>query len=230
MNGSANGTATGSANGTANGFANGFANGTIDHARIEVVTSTFVAAGVPAGIRDLGRLLENLNNPAISRLIELRGASLRPLYRASSPLMLETPVLVRRDDIIFATFEGPHVDEGGPRAILGQAPCLLMAPPFQIQGRVSLGAATETNEALRTLVAGFMAVSDARVYDADGYLLGEGERIVVNGARVQMSALTRRHIEALSDRTGAEHRTADAAADEAEPAMAPAAVAQTRAA
>jgi hypothetical protein len=211
-----------------NGSAN--SNGTIEHPRIEVVTSTFVAAGVPAGIRDLGRLLENLNNPAISRLIELRTASLRPLYRSGSPLVLETPVLVRRDDIIFATFEGPHLDEGGARAILGQAPCLLMAPPFQIQGRVSLGAATETNEALRTLVAGFLAVSDARVYDADGYLLGEGERIVVNGARVQMSALTRRHIEAFSERPGAERRTAAASADEAERASAPASIEQTRAA
>ena len=212
-----------------NGSANGSAYGSTDHPRIEVVTSTFVAAGVPAGIRDLGRLLENLNNPAISRLIELRAASLRPLYRAASPLMLETSVLVRRDDIIFATFEGPHVDEGGPRAILGQAPCLLMAPPFQIQGRVSLGAATETNEALRTLVAGFMAVSDARVYDADGYLLGEGERIVVNGARVQMSALTRRHIEAQPERATAEARTADAV-DESVETMAAPAMAQTRAA
>jgi hypothetical protein len=180
--------------------------GTSEHARVEVVTSTFVASGIPTGIRDLGRLLENLNNPAISRQIELRQASLRPLYRAASPLVVETPVLVRRDDVIFATFEGPYLEHDVVRPSGPDAPCLLMAPPFQIQGTVSLGAGTETQEALRTLVSGFLAINNARVFDADGYLLGEGERIVVNGARVQMSALTKHHIEAFAERAGAERR------------------------
>ena len=39
--------------------------------RVEVVTTTFVASGVPDGVHDLGRLLENLNNPTMSRQIEL---------------------------------------------------------------------------------------------------------------------------------------------------------------
>lgn len=175
-------------------------------ARVEIVTTTFVASGVPAGIRDMGRLLENLNNPAISRQVELRDASLRPLYRAASPLLLETPVLVRRDDIIFATFEGPYVEHDVVRPSASEAPCLLMAPPFQIQGAVSLGAGAEAQESLRALITGFLAVSNARVYDADGYLLGEGERIVVNGTRVQMSALTKRHIEAFAEHAGTERR------------------------
>ena len=73
--------------------------------RVELVTSTFVASGVPAGVRDLERFLENLNNPAISRQIMLEQATVRPLYRAASPLALEAPLLVRRSDIVFANFE-----------------------------------------------------------------------------------------------------------------------------
>lgn len=182
--------------------------------RMEAVTTTFVATGVPAGMRDLGRLLENLNNPAISRQIELREATVRPLYRAASPLVLGAPMLVRRDDIIFATFEGPVADDDLPTARgLVEAPCLLMAPPFQIQGQIALPG-TERQEALRSLTAGFMTIAAARVYDADGYLLGEGERIIVNGARVQMCSLTKRHIEAFAERAGTERRAAPAFAED----------------
>lgn len=190
-------------------------NGSAPTPRMEVVTTTFVATGVPAGMRDLARLLENLNNPAISRQVELRDATVRPLYRAASPLMLEAPVLVRRDDIIFATFEGlASVDEAPDTRALVEVPCLLMAPPFQIQGSIALPG-TEAQEALRSLTTGFMAIAAARVYDADGYLLGEGERIIVNGARVQMCSLTKRHIEAFAERAGTERRAAPAFAHDA---------------
>ena len=39
--------------------------------RIEVVTTTFVASGEPAGIHDLDRFIEALNNPQVSHQIEL---------------------------------------------------------------------------------------------------------------------------------------------------------------
>ena len=64
--------------------------------RIETVTATFFAAGTPAGIHDLGRLLENLNNPTLAHHIELHEPAVRPLYRAGLPLQLEAPMLVRR--------------------------------------------------------------------------------------------------------------------------------------
>ena len=66
--------------------------------RVEVVTSTFVAAGRPERVRDLGRFLENLNNPAISKHIHLEDATVRPLYRAALPLALDATLLVRRDE------------------------------------------------------------------------------------------------------------------------------------
>ncbi len=173
--------------------------------RIEIVTTSFVAAGNPAGICDLGRLLENFNNPAIARHVELSAATVRPLYRAASPLAVESTLLVRRDEIVFATFEGPQAEcETG--ADLTDTPCLMLAPPFQIQGDVPLQTRAHRAQALRALTAGFFAVRDARVYDADGYLLGEGQQIVVNGMAVQMAAPTRKHIEAFVEKAGAARR------------------------
>ena len=191
--------------------------------RVEMVTAAFVASGVPVGVRDLGRLLENLNNPAIARHIELAaGAAIRPLYRAASPLVLDVPVLVRRDEIVFATFEGRHSEHDVIRDAAVEAPCLLMAPPFQIQGAVSFAPGALPAQALRSLLNGFFVVRNARVYDADGYMLGEGEQIVVNGAAVQMSAPTSRHIEAFAEKAGAARRSAQRLATEEEQEATPA--------
>jgi|CXWL01.1.fsa_nt_gi hypothetical protein len=191
--------------------------------RIETVTAAFVASGVPVGVRDLGRLLENLNNPAIARHIELAaGAAIRPLYRAASPLLLDTAVLVRRDEIVFATFEGPHIEHDLVRDAAAEAPCLLMAPPFQIQGAVSFAPGAVPAQALRFLLSGFFVVRNARVYDADGYMLGEGEQIVVNGSAVQMAAPTSRHIEAFTEKAGAARRSARSPGPEEEQEATPA--------
>ena len=170
--------------------------------RVEVVTAAFVASGVPEGVRDLGRFLENLNNPAIARHIELRQATVRPLYRAASPLVVDAPLLVRRDEIVFATFEGPHIAHDVVRTATADTPCLLMAPPFQIQGTVSFAPGAQPAQAIRSVLGSFFAVREARVYDAEGYMLGEGEQIVVNGAAVQMTAPTKRHIEAFAEKAG----------------------------
>jgi hypothetical protein len=70
--------------------------GRLPEVRIEVVTTTFVASGQPDGIHDLGRFLENLNNPVASRHIELRSPAIRPLYRAQTHVSLDAPLLVRR--------------------------------------------------------------------------------------------------------------------------------------
>lgn len=164
--------------------------------RVEIVTSSFVAAGRPERVRDLGRFLENLNNPAISKHIHLEDASVRPLYRATAPLLLDEPLLVRRDDIVFANFEGPYVEHEVVRAQVVERSCLLLTPPFQIQGKVAFPANTVPSLALRALSNSFFVSRDAQVYDADGVLLGQGEQIVVNGAAVQMACATRRHIAA----------------------------------
>lgn len=164
--------------------------------RVEVVTTTFVASGQPEGVHDLGRFLENLNNPAISRQIELNGAAVRPLYRASAQLPLDAPMLVRRDEIIFATFEGPHFTRGTVRPEQVDVPILLLAPPFQIQGNLAVAPNTNRTELLRTRMQGFVALTQAHVYDADGNILGEGEQIIVNGAAVQMTCATALHIPA----------------------------------
>jgi hypothetical protein len=187
--------------------------------RIEIVTAAFVAAGVPEGIHDLGRLLENLNNPAITKHLSLTQATLRPLYRAASPLVLDAPLLVRRDEIVFATFEGPNIAHDVVKPSLASTPCLMMAPPFQIQGDVALLPGADRTQALRSLVGGFFQASDARVYDAEGYLLGEGQQIVVNGAVVQMVSPTRRHIETFVEKAGHIRRAASAHAtgEEVEP-------------
>ncbi len=166
--------------------------------RIEVVTTSFVASGRPDGVHDLGRLLENLNNPAVTRHVEMTDAAVRPLYRAAHQVRLDAPLLVRRDEIIFANFEGPHFNRGGVRPAQIDTPALLLAPPFQIQGTVGLPPGSDSTQALRGLVAGFFVVRNANVYDADGNALGEGEQIVVNGAAVQMTAATKRHIDVSS--------------------------------
>ena len=162
--------------------------------RVEVVTATFVASGVPEGVHDLERFLEALNNDAFARHIELASPAVRPLYRASDQLQLDVPLLVRRDEIIFATFEGPDFVRGTERAARIDAPILLLAPPFQIQGVVALAPGAIPTQALRPAMQGFFAVKAARVFDADGAALGEGEQIIVNGAAVQMAASTEHHI------------------------------------
>ena len=166
--------------------------------RVEVVTTTFVASGVPDGVHDLGRLLENLNNPTMSRQIELHRPAIRPLYRATAQLPLDAPLLVRRDQIIFAHFEGPHYTRGTVPAERVHAPVLLLAPPFQIQGMIARPTGTEAGGSLRTLMQSFFVVSHALVYDADGNVLGEGEQIIVNGAAMQMTCATSAHIGAAA--------------------------------
>ena len=161
--------------------------------RVEVVTTTFVASGQPVGIADLDRFIEALNNEQISHQIELIDPAVRPLYRASDVLHLGASLLIRRDEIIFANFEGPSRSTGASPEI--DAPVLLLAPPFQIQGLVSLAPGTDSTQALRAVVGGFFAVRKASVYDADGNALGEGEQIIVNGAAVQMASATRQHID-----------------------------------
>jgi hypothetical protein len=161
--------------------------------RVEVVTAAFVASGAPEGVHDLARFLEMLNNDAVSRYVELAAPAIRPLYRASDQLRLDVPLLVRRDEIIFATFEGPAFARGesAPRV---DAPVLLLAPPFQIQGTVGVPPGAIVTQALRPAMQGFIAVRHARVFDAEGAALGEGEQIIVNGAAVQMTASTELHI------------------------------------
>jgi hypothetical protein len=163
--------------------------------RVEVVTTTFVASGRPEGVHDLGRFIETLNAFAGSRHIELAEPAVRPLYRASDQLHLGAPLLVRRDEIIFANFEGPGFARGANLPPQIDAPVLLLAPPFQIQGTVALAPGSDPAQALRTVIGGFFAVRAASVYDADGNALGEGEQIIVNGGAVQMAAPTGHHID-----------------------------------
>jgi hypothetical protein len=184
--------------------------------RVEVVTTTFVASGRPEGIHDLSRFLETLNNPTIARQIEFRAPSVRPLYRAGAQIQLEAPLLVRRDDIVFANFEGPNFARAGARPALRTAPVLLLAPPFQISGMVDIAATAEASPALRTATTGFFVVRQASVYDADGHPLGEGELIVVNSGAVQMMSATRQHIEEARTTTPAARIAPMAEVDEAE--------------
>lgn len=164
--------------------------------RLEIVTTTFVASGTPAGVHEAGRLLEMLNNPRISEQIELMTPVVRPLYRAGSQLELGAPLLVRRDDIIFANFEGPRMTPGRGEDGTVLTPALLMAPPFQVQGLVRVALHADATQALRGLARTFFIITQATVYDADGALLGEGEQIIINGAAVQMMSVTAKHIEA----------------------------------
>lgn len=166
--------------------------------RMEAVTNVFVAAGTPAGIHDLGRLLEQLNSGPLGDQIELQQATLRPLYRAARPLELDAPVVVRREQIIFCNFEGPHFTRGSVRPATVDAPVLLLVPPFQIRGVAEIEPAADGTDAMRSRLHRFFVVRDARVYDAEGNELGEGEQIVVNGGRVQMMSATALHIPALA--------------------------------
>jgi hypothetical protein len=196
--------------------------GRLPEVRIEVVTTTFVASGRPEGVHDLGRLIEMLNNPAVSRHIELHDPAIRPLYRAQAAIDLDAPMLVRRDEIVFANFEGPYFTHGVIRTPQVDAPVLLMAPPFQIAGTIAIAPGAQPTQALRSAVQGFFVVRTARVFDAEGNALGQGDQIIVNGAAVQMTSSTRRHIEIpegkpVPQRMTLEHETpAAAAAEEAE--------------
>lgn len=165
--------------------------------RTEIVTTTFVASGRPEGIHDLGRFLENLNSIAIGQQIELQSPAIRPLYRGAASLQLEAPLLVRREDIVFANFEGPHFTRGTARPETFDVPVLLMAPPFQIQGVFAIQQGADVTQALRFASQGFFIVKQTRVFDAEGAPLGEGDRIVVNGAAVQMMSATRQHISVI---------------------------------
>jgi hypothetical protein len=170
----------------------------LSEARAEIVTTAFVASGRPEGIHDLGRLLENLNNRSISTQIELRAPAVRPLYRATASLELDAPLLVRREDIIFVNFEGPHFTRGIALPDTADVTVLLMTPPFQIQGVFAVPRDAEVTQALRFAAERFFVIKSTRVFDADGAPLGEGDRIVVNGAAVQMMSATRRHISVTS--------------------------------
>ena len=191
--------------------------------RAEIVTTTFVASGRPDGIHDVGRFLENLNNPAVTKHIELTQPAIRPLYRATASLHLEAPLLIRRDDIIFATFDGPHFTRGMSPPTTFDVPVLLMAPPFQIQGIYAVQQDADITQALRFAARGFFVVKETRVFDADGAPLGEGETIIVNGAAVQMMSASRQHIAVVGAVPSAKPET-----DEAEEQPQPQAV--TRAA
>ncbi|MBF6600188.1 MAG: hypothetical protein IVW36_06735 [Dehalococcoidia bacterium] len=184
-------------------------------ARMETVTSTFVAAGRPNGIHDLGRLLEQLNNPVLGDQIELHEATLRPLYRGGRPLDVDAPVVVRRDQLIFCNFEGPYFTRGIVQPVRTSAPVLLLAPPFQIRGTMSFALEADRTAALRTELHRFFVVRDALVFDAEGNELGEGDQIVVNGGAVQMISATALHIPALPARVApATHRASPVADDE----------------
>ncbi len=180
---------------------------------MEIVTATFVAAGRPAGMADLGRVLESLNNPSMARYVELHDAAVRPLYRSGAPLQLEAPMLVRRDEIIFANFEGPDL-RGAIRAPEIATPMLLLAPPFQVQGSVAMPPDVDAMQAVRETLQTFFAVRRAQVFDAEGSMLGEGEQIIVNGAAVVMTSASRGHIPALEEPPV--RRSADVTAVEAD--------------
>ena len=167
--------------------------------RMELVTATFVAAGRPTRIDDLGPLLAALNDAGSAREIELRDATVRPLYRSGLPLQLEAPMLVRRDEIIFGTFEGPDVMRGAIRPPEADVPVLLLAPPFQIQGIVMMPPGADRTRTLRDALQTFFTVRRAQVFDAEGNALGEGEQIIVNGAAVVMTSVTAQHIPAIEE-------------------------------
>jgi hypothetical protein len=184
---------------------------------VELVTAAFVASGIPEGVHDLGRFLENLNNTAVSRQIELRNAAVRSLYDATLHTEVDAALLVRRDDIIFATFEGPYFTHGSVKPASVHVPVLLMAPPFQISGSLELAPDVDATQALRSAMPPFFGVRFARVFDADGVQLGEGEQIIVNSASVQMRSATRRHIESAPLAAAARRRAIEVVSED-EPA------------
>ena len=177
--------------------------------RIEVVTTTFVASGRLEGVHDIGRFILELNDPEKPPQIELQKPAIRPLYRAANLLHLDASLLVAREEIVFANFEGPYVTDSTHRYPEIETPALLMAPPFQIQGTVSIAPGISTTEALRTATQGFFAVRRATVYDADGNMLGEGDQIIVNGRALQMACLTRQHIDAVPHAPALPHDEAE---------------------
>ena len=170
--------------------------GTMD-VRVEVVTQTYVASGRPQGIHDLWAFLEHLNNPTLSRFIELTEPSVRPLYRAEAPVRLDAPIIFCRDDVVFANFEGPHFSRGDAQLPESDAPVLLLAPPFQIRGAVAFPLGADASQAMRAAVFGFFLVKRAEVFDAEGAPLGEGDQIIINGASVQMASATALRIPAI---------------------------------
>ena len=187
----------------------------LSEVRTEIVTTTFVASGRPEGIHDLGRFLENLNSTAIGQQIELQSPAIRPLYRSTASLHLAAPLLVRREDIVFANFEGPHFTRGATSPRTLDVPVLLMAPPFQIQGVFAVQVGADATQALRLASQGFFIINQTRVFDAEGAPLGEGDRIVVNGAAVQMMSATRQHISVIGAVANAHHDDPTAAVEPA---------------
>jgi hypothetical protein len=127
--------------------------------------------------------------------------ALRPLYRSGGQLWLDAPLLVKREDIIFANFEGPHFTRGTVKPATVDAPALLMAPPFQISGKIQVAPSADATQALRALCRSFFVIREASVFDAEGSELGEGELIVVNGAAVQMTSATASHISDMQQAT-----------------------------
>jgi len=176
-------------------------------ARVEVVTAMFVASGIPEEARELGRFLEALNNPAGARQIALADAAVRPLYRAAEQTPLGATMLVRRDEIIFANFDGPFLSRPAVRPTMSRTPVLLLAPPFQISGAIEMAPGADPMATLRLLTNAFFLVRDASVFDADGNLLGEGDEIVVNGAAVQLAAPTRARIAVAAMTTPRTHQS-----------------------
>ena len=164
--------------------------------RIEVVTTTFVASGRPEGIHDpesrSSRRSAIRRSRSRSRLTGSGCATALPSVRPVAPRC--AAARPPRDEIVFANFEGPSFAADAASSQI-DAPVLLLAPPFQIQGTVSLAPGSDPTQALRALVGGFFVVRKASVFDADGNALGEGEQIIVNGAAVQMTAATRQHID-----------------------------------
>jgi hypothetical protein len=187
----------------------------LQEVRVEIVTTSFVASGCPDGIHDLGRLLENLNGGSLGAQIELRSPAIRPLYRATPSLHLDAPLLVRREDIIFANFEGPHFTRGSSPRATTDVPVLLLAPPFQIQGAFAAPLDADAAQALRFTAERFFIVRNARVFDTEGAPLGDGERVVVNGAAVEMLSATRQHISAGAQITEIRRPTPSAAEETA---------------
>jgi hypothetical protein len=175
--------------------------------RTEIVTAAFVASGRPEGIHDLGRFLEYVNNASLGEQIELHAPAVRPLYRATASLHLEAPLLIRRREMIFANFDGPHFTRGSSPPATTDVGVLLMAPPFQIQGILSVPKGADVTQALRFAAERFFILNGTRVFDTEGAPLGEGERIVVNGAALQMMSASRQHISVVAAVPGSRRDT-----------------------
>jgi hypothetical protein len=75
----------------------------------------------------------------------------------------------------------------------------------------------DVTQALRFASKQFFVINDTRVFDADGAPLGEGERIIINGAAVQMMSATRQHISVTTAAPTARREATVEVADEAAP-------------